>query len=52
MNKEIEPLVKEIRAKLKKGKKIAFVSGNFNIVHPGHVRLFNFAAECADFLVV
>jgi rfaE bifunctional protein kinase chain/domain len=32
--------------------KIVFVSGNFNIVHPGHLRLLNFAAECGDFLVV
>ena len=33
-------------------KRIAFVSGNFNVVHPGHLRLFRFAAENADFLVV
>ena len=33
-------------------KKIAFVSGNFNVIHPGHFRLLNFAAECADFLIV
>jgi rfaE bifunctional protein kinase chain/domain len=31
---------------------IAFVSGNFNIVHPGHLRLLKFAAEQADILVV
>ena len=31
---------------------IVFVSGNFNIVHPGHLRLLSFAAECGDFLVV
>jgi len=34
------------------GKPISFVSGNFNVVHPGHLRLLNFAAECAEFLVV
>ncbi|MFZ2956840.1 MAG: PfkB family carbohydrate kinase [Candidatus Ozemobacteraceae bacterium] len=34
------------------GKRIAFVSGNFNIIHPGHLRLFRFAKECSDFLVV
>jgi len=33
-------------------KKIVFVSGFFNIVHPGHLRLLRFAAECGDFLVV
>lgn len=31
---------------------IVFVSGNFNVVHPGHLRVLNFAAECGDFLVV
>lgn len=45
-------LVKEIRKNIKKGQKIAFVSGNFNVVHPGHIRLLNFAKECADYLVV
>jgi rfaE bifunctional protein kinase chain/domain len=29
-----------------------FVSGNFNILHPGHLRLLRFAAECGDCLVV
>ena len=32
--------------------RIVFVSGNFNILHPGHLRLLRFAAECGDFLVV
>ncbi|MEM7503748.1 MAG: PfkB family carbohydrate kinase [Pseudomonadota bacterium] len=32
--------------------RIAFVSGNFNVIHPGHLRLFEFAASCADVLVV
>ena len=35
-----------------KGKDIVFVSGTFNIVHPGHLRLLRFAAECGEFLVV
>ena len=34
------------------GGRLVFVSGNFNIVHPGHLRLLNFAAECGDFLVI
>jgi rfaE bifunctional protein kinase chain/domain len=34
------------------GKRIVFVSGNFNIVHPGHLRLLQFAADCGEFLVV
>src|SRR5262245_45659645 len=33
-------------------KRLVFVSGNFNIVHPGHLRLLKFAADCGDFLVV
>src|SRR5712664_2677501 len=33
-------------------KTVAFVSGNFNVVHPGHLRLLKFAAEQADVLVV
>jgi rfaE bifunctional protein kinase chain/domain len=32
--------------------RIVFVYGVFNIVHPGHLRLLRFAAECGDFLVV
>ena len=32
--------------------RIIFVSGTFNILHPGHFRLLRFAAECGDFLVV
>lgn len=33
-------------------RRVVFVSGNFNVVHPGHLRLLKFAAECGDFLVV
>lgn len=40
-----------IKDRIKK-KKIVFVSGNFNIVHPGHLRLLRFAAECGDCLIV
>lgn len=46
----------EIIAEIKKmaglEKRIVFVSGNFNTIHPGHFRLLSFAAECGDFLVV
>src|SRR3977135_798301 len=34
------------------GRRVVFVSGTFNIVHPGHLRLLRFAAECGDYLVV
>lgn len=45
-------LAKKMRQSIPPGKRITFVSGNFNVVHPGHFRLLNFAAECGDFLVV
>ena len=44
--------VAEIQKLAGVGKRIVFVSGNFNTVHPGHLRLLRFAAECGDFLVV
>jgi rfaE bifunctional protein kinase chain/domain len=34
------------------GQKLVFVSGNFNIIHPGHLRLLNFARTCGDKLIV
>ncbi|MDR1521006.1 MAG: PfkB family carbohydrate kinase [Planctomycetota bacterium] len=33
------------------GRRIAFVSGQFNVVHPGHIRLLKFARSLADDLV-
>jgi rfaE bifunctional protein kinase chain/domain len=32
--------------------KIAFVSGNFNVLHPGHLRLLRFAKEVSERLIV
>jgi rfaE bifunctional protein kinase chain/domain len=32
--------------------KTVFISGNFNILHPGHLRLFRFSKELADKLIV
>ncbi len=29
-----------------------FVSGNFNVIHPGHLRLLRFAKENGDYLIV
>lgn len=29
-----------------------FVSGNFNVLHPGHLRLLRFARECGEKLIV
>jgi len=47
-----EGVLREIRARVAGGKRITFVSGIFNIVHPGHLRLLKFAAEVGDVLVV
>lgn len=33
-------------------KKIVFVSGHFNILHTGHIRLLQYAKECGDYLIV
>lgn len=45
-------ILTKITEKMQDRRKIVFVSGNFNIVHPGHLRLLQFAADCGDFLVV
>lgn len=45
-------LIKHIK-RLTSGKnKVVFVSGIFNIVHPGHLRLLRFASELGDCLIV
>lgn len=44
--------VSEIRHRAGPTQTVVFLSGNFNIVHPGHLRLLSFAAECGDFLVI
>jgi rfaE bifunctional protein kinase chain/domain len=45
-------VAQRIRAQAGRDKRIGFVSGNFNVLHPGHLRLLKFAAENVDFLVV
>jgi rfaE bifunctional protein kinase chain/domain len=35
-----------------KEQKTVLVSGHFNVIHPGHLRLFRFARECGTRLVV
>ena len=32
--------------------RVVFVSGKFNVPHPGHMRLFRFAREIGDYLIV
>jgi rfaE bifunctional protein kinase chain/domain len=45
-------MVDEIRRRAGGGRRISFVSGNFNVLHPGHLRILKFAADNGDFLVV
>ena len=35
-----------------KGKKVSLISGNFNVFHTGHHRLFKFAKSLSDILVI
>lgn len=52
LHAESEAAIRAIRAKANPRQQVVFVSGNFNIVHPGHLRLLRFASECGDLLVV
>lgn len=45
-------VISDIKNVAASGKRVVFVAGNFNTVHPGHLRLLRFAAECGDCLVV
>ena len=47
-----QKIIAEIKNKIGSDKRIVFVSGNFNTIHPGHFRLLKFAAECGDYLIV
>lgn len=44
--------LKYIRSHYDSSQRIAFVSGNFNIVHPGHLRLLKHASDVGQLLVV
>jgi rfaE bifunctional protein kinase chain/domain len=47
-----EEITNAIKLQTIAGCTVVFVHGNFNILHPGHLRLLQFARECGDFLVV
>jgi rfaE bifunctional protein kinase chain/domain len=47
----VDSIIHNIK-KQSKGKRIVFVSGNFNIVHAGHTRMLNFAKSVGDILVL
>lgn len=49
---EIIQTINKLRASASNDVKVVFVSGNFNVVHPGHLRLLRFAADCGNCLVV
>lgn len=49
---DIAEVVAGIRRLIPQGAQVSFISGVFNVVHPGHVRLLKFATDCSDFLVV
>jgi rfaE bifunctional protein kinase chain/domain len=52
MMREMDQALARIKKDCPADGRVVFLSGNFNIVHPGHLRLLNFAAECGDYLVV
>lgn len=52
MHPESEAALAKLKEIARSGKRIVFVSGNYIIVHPGHLRHLKFAAECGDMLAV
>ncbi|MBS0546247.1 MAG: adenylyltransferase/cytidyltransferase family protein [Proteobacteria bacterium] len=48
----MQNIADQIRERLGSDQPLVFVSGNFNILHPGHLRLLRFAAEAGGALVV
>ena len=49
---DLNSIIQNIYQNTDNKKTIAYVSGYFNILHPGHLRLLKFAADCADILIV
>lgn len=45
----VEALVSSAR---QAGKKVVFTNGCFDLLHPGHVKLLNYAKSCGDLLIV
>jgi len=52
LHPDSEKALQDIADKVPAQSRVVFVSGNFNIIHPGHLRLLKYASECGDFLVV
>ncbi|MDB2434635.1 PfkB family carbohydrate kinase [Luminiphilus sp.] len=51
-DKSISVDLKKIIEDRRKLGRLVLVSGDFNILHPGHIRLLRFAKECGDHLLV
>jgi rfaE bifunctional protein kinase chain/domain len=49
---ELSEALDKNKTTIPENSRVVFVSGNFNIIHPGHLRLLYFAAAQGDFLVV
>src|SRR3990172_8005687 len=49
---DMSSIAADIRRRAPHNSRVVFVSGNFNILHPGHLRLLQFAADCGEYLVV
>ncbi len=52
MEQKHQKIISEIQTRFPDRKRTVFVSGIFNVVHPGHLRILDFAAECGDCLIV
>lgn len=48
----IEEIAKKVRRYRAEGRTVAMITGNFDVLHLGHIRLFNFAANKCDVLIV
>ena len=50
--KNLEILKKEIVSLRKNGKRVVFTNGCFDILHPGHIKVFQEAKKYGEILVV
>lgn len=50
--KSIEEIVRIVRKEKNEGKKVSLITGCFDIVHIGHIKLFRFARRHSDVVIV
>jgi rfaE bifunctional protein kinase chain/domain len=48
----LDNVARRVCALRDQGHRVVLVTGYFNIVHPGHLRLLGYAKECGDYLVI